>query len=156
MINNDSADRFIKDFFGIGSNEADEEDKKELEEIRKYLQRVKFENGQDICRINDDPDGLYFLESGTAAVLNAKGEQINLLHHGQYFGEYAVVFDEKRLSTVRSVGKTIALRIDTEDVQKIFRRHPKLYGEMMKKLYHQLTGKHRHTLTLSRMRRGIL
>ena len=35
-----------------------------------------------------EPDGMYFLESGTAVVLDREGEQINVLREGQYFGEY--------------------------------------------------------------------
>lgn len=148
-----TADGFIREFFSIGDTPEEE---KEMDEIRACLKRVHFNDKEDICRINDDADGLYFLESGTAAVLDSNGDQINLLHRGQYFGEYAVLFGEKRLSTVRSVGKTVLLRLDTDDVLKFFRRRPKLYGDMVKKLYKQLTGKHRQILTLSRMRKGIL
>ena len=102
-----TADGFIREFFSIGDTPEEE---KEMDEIRARLKRVHFKDKEDICRINDDADGLYFLESGTAAVLDSNGDQINLLHRGQYFGEYAVLFGEKRLSTVRSVGKTVLLR----------------------------------------------
>ena len=146
-------DTFIKDFFQMGDSE---EDKKEIEEIEKKLVRLQFENGKDICTIDGEPDCMYFLETGTAVVLSREGEQINIMHEGQYFGEYGVLSKQKRLSTVRSLGRTIVYRLGTEDMMEILSRHPDVYGEMMKRVYGQVSGKHSQILALSGMRKGIL
>lgn len=146
-------DKFIKDFFRIGDSE---EDRQELAEIEKKLKRLQFENGKDICVIDGEPDCMYFLESGTAIVLSREGEQINVMHEGQYFGEYGVLSKQKRLSTVRSLGRTIVYRLDADDMMEILSHHPDVYGEMMKRVYGQVSGKHSQILALSGMRKGIL
>ncbi|MCR5458682.1 MAG: cyclic nucleotide-binding domain-containing protein [Acetatifactor sp.] len=153
MPKNRIDDKFIQDFFKIGDSE---EDKQELEEIKKKLKRQQFENGKDICVIDGEPDCMYFLESGTAIVLSREGEQINIMHEGQYFGEYGVLSKQKRLSTVRSLGRTIVYRLDADDMMDILSHHPDLYGEMMKRVYGQVSGKHSQILALSGMRKGIL
>ncbi|MCR5154772.1 MAG: cyclic nucleotide-binding domain-containing protein [Lachnospiraceae bacterium] len=149
LINDD----FIRDFFKMGDSP---EEKEEAAEIRKKLVRMQFEHGQDIVTIDGDPDGMFFLESGAAIVLNREGEQINIMHEGQYFGEYAVLANQKRLSTVRSQGRTIVYKLSTEDSQEVLVKHPNIYGELMKKVYGQVSRKHSQILTLSRQRRGIM
>ncbi|MBR6478376.1 MAG: cyclic nucleotide-binding domain-containing protein [Lachnospiraceae bacterium] len=153
MPKNRIDDKFIQDFFQIGDGE---EDKQELDEIKKKLKRLQYENGKDICTIDGEPDCMFFLESGTAIVLSREGEQINIMHEGQYFGEYGVLSKQKRLSTVRSLGRTIVYRLDAEDMMAILAKHPDVYGELMKRVYGQVSGKHSQILALSGMRKGIL
>ena len=146
-------EKYICDFFGIPDSPSG---KKELEEIKKKLVKVTFENGKDIVRVNEDADGMYFLESGTAEVLNADGEQINIMHESQYFGEYGVLSGQKRLSTVRSLGKTVLYKLDSKDMMNIISKHPDIYGKLMKKVYGEVSNKHSQILALSGMRKGIL
>lgn len=144
---------YIRAFFGI---EASPEGEKELDDISGKLERLQFRSGEDICTIDGEPDGMYFLESGVAVVLDREGEQINVLREGQYFGEYAVLSQQRRLSTVRSHGQTVVFRLSNDDMMEILRRHPSVYGELMKRVYGQVSQKHTQLLTLSRMQRGIL
>ena len=146
-------DAYLRDFFGIKDNA---EGRRELADIRRRLERVQFENNEDICTIDQESDGMYFLESGTAVVLDREGEQINVMRPGSYFGEYAVLSGRRRLSTVRSVGKTVTLRLKNEDMMVILQRHPDTYGDFMKRVYGEVSRKHTQMLTLSRLRRGIL
>ena len=144
---------YIRAFFGI---ENSPEGEAELAAIGEKLERLVFRNGQDICTVDGEPDGMYFLESGTAVVLDRDGEQINILQEGQYFGEYAVLSQQRRLSTVRSHGQTVVFRLSNDDMMEILRRHPSVYGELMKRVYGQVSQKHTQLLTLSRMQRGVL
>ena len=144
---------YIRSFFGIEDSPEGED---ELEEIMSKLERVEYIHGQDIVVIDDEPDGMYFLESGTAMVIDREGQQVNILHEGQYFGEYAVLARKRRLTTVRSHGKTVVYRLGTDDMMDILIRHPDTYGEFMKRVYSQVEHKHKELLMLSRMRRGIL
>ena len=146
-------DEYLRDFFGIGT---DAEGRRELADIRRRLVRVQYDHNQDICTIDDESDGMYFLESGIAAVLDREGEQINVMRPGSYFGEYAVLSGRRRLSTVRSVGKTVVWRLGNEDFMDILRRHPDIYGDMMKRVYGEVSRKHTQMLTLSRLQRGVL
>jgi len=146
-------DAYIRTFFGI---EDSDEGNAELEEIKRRLVRLQYENGDDICVIDDEADGMYFLESGTAIVLDREGAQINIMHEGQYFGEYAVLSKQKRLSTVRSLGRTVVWRLAPDDMMGILSRHPNIWGDLMKSVYGQVSGKHSQILALSGMRKGIL
>ncbi len=146
-------DEFLRSFFGLG---ATPEETAELEDIRSRLVRIQFNNGEDICTIDELPDGMFFLESGVAIVLNRDGEQINVMHEGQYFGEYGVLAQQRRLSTVRSRGRTVVYKLGNEDMMDILRRRPELFGEFMKRVYAQVSHKHAQLLTLSRMQRGVL
>lgn len=143
----------IKDFFGL---KDDDKGRKELKEILDKLVAVQYEHGQDIVKEGEEADGMYFLEHGIAYVFNSDGEQINVMHEGQYFGEYGVLAQQKRLSTVRSEGHTVCLKLRASDMKRILERHPNIYGELMKRVYGQVSQKHLQLLALSKQRRGIL
>ena len=146
-------DDFLRHFFGLGTDRAAQA---ELADIRSRLIRIQFNNEESICTIDEEPDGMYFLESGAALVLDRDGEQINVMHEGQYFGEYGVLAQQRRLSTVRSRGRTVVYKLENEDMMAILRRHPELYGEFMKRVYSQVSSKHAQILQFSRMHRGVL
>ena len=146
-------ERFIAEFFGI---QQDEDGKKELAEIKSKLKKMVFENGRDICVYDEEPDGMYFIESGMAVVLGAEGQQLNILHIGQYFGEYGVLSGQRRLSTVRSHGRTVVYKMESEDLLGFLQKHPNIYGDFMKRVYGQLSNKHSQVLALSGMRKGVL
>jgi CRP-like cAMP-binding protein len=146
-------EKYIQEFFGLEDTPSG---KKELAEIKGKLKKQVYENGQDIIKIDDEPDGMYFLESGTANVLDRDLKQINIMHEGQYFGEYGVLSKEKRLSTVRSLGKTVCYKIEAGDMMEFISKYPDIYGRMMKKVYGEVSKKHSQILALSGMKRGIL
>ncbi|MCR5685847.1 MAG: cyclic nucleotide-binding domain-containing protein [Lachnospiraceae bacterium] len=146
-------DKYLADFFGIDDSEQGQA---ELADIRKKLVRQQYENGTDVCVIDEEPDGMFFLETGTAIVLGREGEQLNILHEGQYFGEYGVLSGNKRLSTVRSLGRTIVFKLESDDMMEILSRHPEIYGKLMKRVYGQVSRKHSQILELSGLRKGIL
>ena len=144
---------YIKQFFGLSDTP---EGLAELSEIVSCLERLVYENGTDICVCGADSDGMYFIESGTAVVLNDSGDQVNILHKGNYFGEYAALTGEKRLSTVRSLGRSVVYRLSNEDAVRFISKHPEIYGVLMKRVYSQVSGKHAQLMAISGMRRGVL
>ena len=144
---------YIKQFFSLPDTK---EGNTELAEIESRLVRFVYENGTDICAIGADSDGMYFIDSGAATVLDGDGNQVNILHKGSYFGEYAALTGEKRLSTVRSLGRTVVYRLSNEDAVFFISKHPEIYGELMKRVYSQVSGKHTQLMALSGMRKGVL
>ena len=75
-------------------------------------------------KIDSEADGMYFIESGTVVILDKNNRQINMLHVGQYFGEYAVLSGQRRLSTVRSKGRTVLYRMAGKDLLDFLYKHP--------------------------------
>ncbi len=144
---------YIKNFFGLSDTP---EGLEELSEINSRLERFVFENGTDIITCGAESDGMYFIDSGTAVVLNDRGDQVNILHKGNYFGEYAALTGENRLSTVRSLGRTVVYRLSNDDTVRFISKHPEIYGMLMKRVYSQVSGKHAQLMALSGLRRGVL
>ncbi len=147
------SEKYIGDFFGIAPDEVGQQ---ELAEIKSRLKKLVIENGCDIVTIDGEPDGMYFIESGTAIVFGRGNEQLNILHHGDYFGEYGVLSGQKRLSTVRALGRAVVYKMESEDLLGFLQKHPDIYGEFMKRVYGQLSSKHSQILTLSGLHRGVL
>ncbi len=144
---------YLRSFFRIPQGP---EGDAELEALCDKLTRIKYRHGQEICTIDSEGDCMFFLDSGAAVVLDRDGQQINVMHEGQYFGEYAVLSGQRRLSTVRAYGTAVVYRLGKDDMLEVLLKHPAVYGDMMKSVYAQVTRKHKELLKLSRMHRGIL
>lgn len=145
-------ERYIAKFFGMDPKENADD----ITSITSKLKRIAFKNNCDICTIDEEPDGMYFIESGAVQVLDGDDNQLNILHVGQYFGEYGVLSGEKRLSTVRSLGKTVVYKMESKDLLDFLSMHPNIYGEFMKRVYAQVSVKHTQIVALSKMRKGVL
>lgn len=140
--------QFLADYFQIDLEEAIA--------IHTRLERVVYNNNETIVTIGDKADGLYFLEDGQATVYNASGEAVNEMVEGQYFGEYAILADEPRLSTVRAHGRVVAYRMSPEDFLFVVGKHPKITGRLLKQVYGQISIKHTKLVSLTRKNRGVM
>ena len=78
-----------------------------LSKIRQY------EDGEAIIQEGDIDPWLYFLLSGEVEISKA-GERISKISKkGEIFGEMRIIDDQTRSATVRSIGKTICMAVDT-------------------------------------------
>jgi signal-transduction protein with cAMP-binding, CBS, and nucleotidyltransferase domain len=85
--------------------------------------------GDIIIRINEPPNGLYYLDSGSVNALDEKGEVITTLVAGNVFGEMAYFSKKKRRNaTVVANTDVVVRRISNEKfdslpvIKKIFKR----------------------------------
>lgn len=140
--------RFLADYLNISIGEASA--------VHKKLKRMVYHSDEVIVTIGDKADGLYFIDEGQATVYNGAGEAVNEMQAGQFFGEYAILADEPRLSTVRSHGRTVIYRMEPEDYLAIVAKHPKIAGRMLRQVYGQVSVKHTRIVSLSRKYRGIM
>lgn len=82
-----------------------------------------------IIHVNDNPDGVYFIDEGSVTVLDANGLELGVLTSGDVFGEMAY-FSKKGLRSASVIAKTdlVLRRISGEDLKglptlkKIFKR----------------------------------
>ncbi|MDO4500524.1 MAG: cyclic nucleotide-binding domain-containing protein [Erysipelotrichaceae bacterium] len=139
---------FIADYFKIDLPEA--------EGVFKALDCIHYKNGENIVTVGDPADGLYFIEDGQATVLNKDGEAVNEMSAGHYFGEYAILANEPRLTTVKAHGKVIAYRLKSEDFMQIVACHPEVTGRLLKQVYGQISQKHTRLTSLTHKHRGVL
>lgn len=141
-------EKFIAKYFDI--------DKEEAIQIHNRLERIVYGNNETIVCIGDVADGLYFIDEGQATVFNEMGEPVNEMMAGQYFGEYAILADEPRLSTVKAHGKVVAYRMSPADFLDAVAKHPKITGRLLKQVYGQISSKHTKLVSLTRKYRGVM
>lgn len=141
-------DKFIAKYFDI--------DKEEAIQIHNRLERIVYRNNEAIVNVGDPADGLYFIDEGQATVFNEMGEPVNEMMAGQYFGEYAILADEPRLSTVKAHGRVVAYRMTSADFLDVVAKHPKVTGRLLKQVYGQISSKHTKLLSLTRKYRGVM
>ncbi|MCL2440672.1 MAG: cyclic nucleotide-binding domain-containing protein [Treponema sp.] len=144
---------FIKNFFKLNDSPEDEVMLKRLESA---LVQKEYANNEVIFSIGEDADAMYFIESGKVEVLGTDDEPLNEIEEGNYFGEYAVLTGNKRLSTIRSKGGVLVYRLNTKDVLEGAKYNSSIYGDLIKRLYGQIAQKHTKLMNISSNRRGIV
>jgi len=90
---------------------------------------VWYKKNEPVIHFNDSPDGVYFIDVGSVAILDSKGVQLKTLKAGDVFGEMAY-FSKKgvRSATVIAKADLVLRRISGEDlktlpvVKKIFKK----------------------------------
>ncbi len=76
--------------------------------------------GSLIIQIGDEPDGIYYLDMGTAATYNSEGRLLSTMGEGDIFGEMAYYGDgNKRTATVIADSDVVVRKISTEDFRKL-------------------------------------
>lgn len=76
--------------------------------------------GEVIVKINESPDGIYYIDSGTVETFDDKGRLIATLSDGNVFGEMAYFSKrKKRNATVIAKTDLVMRRISSEDFQKL-------------------------------------
>lgn len=140
-------EQFLANYFKIELEDA--------KKIQEKLERIVYKSGEAIVTIGEPADGLYFIDDGQATVFNANGEAVNEMKSGTCFGEYAILADEPRMTTVKSHGQVVAFRMKSEDFLDIVGKNPKITGRMLKKVYGQVSEKHTKLASLTRQNRGV-
>ncbi len=80
---------------------------KQKDELIAELKEVKFRKGDIIYRKGDTDDNVYIISKGIVETVDEKGDggetRLNVITGGHYFGERSAIFNQKRLSTVRTL-----------------------------------------------------
>ena len=93
----------------------------------KYFKLEWCKEGETIIEIGSNPDGIYYLDTGTAEIINAEGLHLSTMYSGSVFGEMAYFASQnKRTATVLAKSDVVLRRISNEDfiqlpiIMKIF------------------------------------
>ena len=91
-----------------------------------------------IINENDHADSLYLIESGKVKVYcsdkNGKEFIMNTLEPGDYFGELALLDDDKRTASVRTMEKSNFMIIYKEDFTKVIEEQPNIAKTLIRNL----------------------
>lgn len=86
----------------------------------KYFKLEWRKKGDTIIRIDSIPDGIYYLDSGTATTVNSHGELLSTIEAGAIFGEMAYFGGERRrTATVLATTDVVLRKISTDDFNKL-------------------------------------
>ncbi len=125
----------------------------ERQQIADFLSLTEFKRGEIILAECDVGDFMYIIRSGMVEVYTrllmeqgdakaADGEEEQLLlatlREGDFFGEQALLTNERRNATVIAATDVQLLRFAKPDLDIILRRYPRV-GEMLKRYHHQRT-----------------
>jgi CRP-like cAMP-binding protein len=86
----------------------------DLEKIKARASRKAYQDGQRIFSAGDEADYIYFIDSGKISIFIDKfntREEIQLLGPGDYFGEMAIFFNDKRNASAVAKGDAALLTV---------------------------------------------
>ena len=74
-------------------------DKKTLQELASSMKERTFDAGHTVATEGQTGVGFFIIDEGEATI-SVKGEELNTLGHGDYFGEVALIDDGARTATI--------------------------------------------------------
>lgn len=88
------------------------------------LEAKQFEDGDEIIQQGDAADGMYFVESGFCRVYLRQNaaepeSEIDVVTRGGYFGELALITNNRRAATVRADGTVVCNFLDARAFQRL-------------------------------------
>jgi len=94
----------------------------ECSQLSDLLTAELFDSGEEIMRQSDVGDAVYFLYEGECkALINGDQGELEVRHYlqpGEYFGESAIIDDQRRRATVRAAGDgCVVLKLFREDIE---------------------------------------
>jgi subfamily B ATP-binding cassette protein HlyB/CyaB len=99
-----------------------------IQSIADNIQILNFKLGEPILRRGEPGQGYFVIHKGKARVVDDSGDgkpiTLALLKPGAGFGERSLFFDQPVSATVRSAGKTIALKLSREDFARLIKEDP--------------------------------
>ncbi len=114
----------------------------ELEAIRSCAVTRNFPKSSVIINEGDSSDSLYIIVKGRVTIYlsdeNGKEVILNSQSEGDYFGELALVDDDKRSASVVTAEKSTFLVISKSDFKKVLSAHPGLAFNLIRGLTHRV------------------
>ncbi|XP_014477559.1 PREDICTED: potassium/sodium hyperpolarization-activated cyclic nucleotide-gated channel 1-like [Dinoponera quadriceps] len=102
--------------------------------LQSIVNNLKFElylPNEVIIKAGSHGDCMFFLSSGSVAILTPTGKEICHLDDGAYFGEIALlVADERRVASVVAIDICEVYRIDRKDFRQCIAIHSDLFAEI--------------------------
>ena len=91
---------------------------RELDALSSRLQRERFPTGAVVFQEGDPGEAFYLVDSGQAEVI-VGGQRANILGHGTYFGEIALLLNIPRTATVRALTPLDLFKLSRPDFEAL-------------------------------------
>ena len=102
----------------------------ELDEVAAAMKEVEVEAGATIVTVDDYGTAIYFIEEGTAEVLDDGGETTQGLGPGDTFGEIGLLLTGQRTATVVARTPMRLLSLSGQYFERIRARVPEFEGSL--------------------------
>lgn len=118
----------------------------ELRAVSEIAEEVFFDKGQCVIKEGEKGNSLYLIKSGQVQIFQKSiktGELLKKekLYSGECFGEMAVIDEEIRTKTAVSMGDSIMLRINRDDLYNTIQLYPsigiELFCKIVKMIYRE-------------------
>ena len=103
-----------------------------LNSLSLALQPIAAQAEQDIIRVGDVGNEMYFINRGAVQILDARGDVLNTLEEGGFFGEIALIMSQKRTATVRAITDCDLLMLHRQDLLRVLKDYPRIADDIMK------------------------
>lgn len=114
----------------------------ELSQVAEVAVPRRFGSGQVVFREGDSSDTCYVIRSGhvRAVRAHADGRSITLAQFapGDFFGELAMLDEERRSATIETLEETEAIAILGSDMRRLLREHPDIAVKLISALGRRL------------------
>ena len=98
----------------------------ELDELAGAVHELAVAERSTVVNVDDYGDAVYFVEEGTAEVVNERGETTQTLSAGDTFGEIGMLLTGQRTATVVARSPLKLLPLSGADFERIRSRVPEL------------------------------
>lgn len=101
----------------------------DIEQIRPHSTVQLFQAGDCIFSEGDEAQHVYFIESGRVSIFFEKftsTDEIHTLGPGEYFGEMAILLNEKRNASAHTVEATTLLALDKSEFRALVQNNPEI------------------------------
>jgi glucose-6-phosphate 1-dehydrogenase len=110
-----------------------------LHNLAMSLEPEFFPAGQDIIRLGEVGNEMYFICRGQVEVIGADGTIVATLGEGEYFGELSLLSSKPRAATIRAAVPCNLFVLSKPDFNRVVHDHPQFAAtlkELVKKRYH--------------------
>jgi CRP-like cAMP-binding protein len=102
----------------------------ELDEVAAAMSEVEVEAGATVITVDDYGTAIYFIEEGTADVMDDGHETTMALGPGETFGEIGLLLTGQRTATVVARTPMRLLSLSGQDFERIRGRVPEVEGSL--------------------------
>jgi len=112
-------------------------DKRELQGLASSMKERNFDVGDTIAVEGQSGVGFFIIDEGEATI-SVKGEDLNTLGHGDYFGEVALIDDGARTATITAKSPLKCYGITSWEFRPLVEENAELAWKMLQTMAKRL------------------
>jgi len=123
--------------------------KKEVSHLAKLMYKRQFKKGEVVFVEGDVGSAMYIVLEGRVSIIKSRGKtlkEVACLSSGSFFGEMALLTDEKRSATAKVTTKTTLLCFFKKDLDHILHKDPAVGLHLMRNLSSVLARRLKHMI----------